>query len=514
MTNTPQTLYTPTQRTSQAGIVSILVTMIMMLVISLIVLGFAQVSRREQRQSLDRQLSTQAFFAAESAVNIARDVVATNQAKGFDIPEKPGCGVDPAYDTSNIIDAANAVSYPCLLVTTRLNYISINPLSADSTSGSRSQNTTVEAFSGTINKIHINWDALNAPDNSAIAKCGKKSLSGYFPASDPISNPHWTCPYGVLRADIIPINTGPAFNRINVASSQKTLFFYPVKGGSGATVAWNNANGAVPIMNCSILTGCDIDITGVSGGASYAVRLTALYSSGKVKITAQESTTDLELKNAQIQIDATGKAQGVLRRIQVRLPIAQSAKTPDYAVASASSICKRFEFTPTTFSVPADINGQDQANPMCNQFAIVPATPAIPATSTSSVSNNAGFGRAISNGIPITHPYISWTAGFRITSVSKPALSCTWYWEWPNLTPFDTRFGAQCNPIPNPVAGPTGDPTRIVHSWNKIAACTPYIIRLQLVFADQTSLIVNPDRNISLPYAGGGATVPLPCRTY
>jgi len=58
---------------NQSGMVSIMVTMILMIVMSLIVVGFAQVSRRNQRVALDRQLSTQAFYAAESGVNDARE---------------------------------------------------------------------------------------------------------------------------------------------------------------------------------------------------------------------------------------------------------------------------------------------------------------------------------------------------------------------------------------------------------------------------------------------------------
>src|ERR1700761_8288581 len=58
-------------RRDEQGMVSILVTMIMVIVISLIVIGFAEVSRRNQREALDNQLSTQAYYAAESGVNAA-----------------------------------------------------------------------------------------------------------------------------------------------------------------------------------------------------------------------------------------------------------------------------------------------------------------------------------------------------------------------------------------------------------------------------------------------------------
>lgn len=43
-----------------------MITIVMMVVISLIVVGFTQVANRNRRQSLDRQLSTQAFYVAES----------------------------------------------------------------------------------------------------------------------------------------------------------------------------------------------------------------------------------------------------------------------------------------------------------------------------------------------------------------------------------------------------------------------------------------------------------------
>ena len=59
-----------------------------MIVMSLIVLGFAQISRRNQRESLDRQLSTQAFYAAESGVNDARELITTAAQNNQAIPAK------------------------------------------------------------------------------------------------------------------------------------------------------------------------------------------------------------------------------------------------------------------------------------------------------------------------------------------------------------------------------------------------------------------------------------------
>ena len=66
----------------QRGIASLIITMVSMVIVTLIVLGFATLSRREQRQSLDRQLSTQAFYAAESGVEDARAVILNSIASG------------------------------------------------------------------------------------------------------------------------------------------------------------------------------------------------------------------------------------------------------------------------------------------------------------------------------------------------------------------------------------------------------------------------------------------------
>src|SRR5688572_29540682 len=106
----------------QRGMVSILVTMLLMIVISLIVLGFAQVSRRNQRQATDRQLSSQAFYAAETGINDARNLIKGALATSTTIPPKPDCtpGSGPAAafygSLTPALDAANNVAYSCLMV--------------------------------------------------------------------------------------------------------------------------------------------------------------------------------------------------------------------------------------------------------------------------------------------------------------------------------------------------------------------------------------------------------------
>ena len=66
-------------KNNEQGLVAIVVTLIIMLVLTLIVTGFAQLARREQREALDRQLASQALYAAESGVNAAEAAVNQDQ---------------------------------------------------------------------------------------------------------------------------------------------------------------------------------------------------------------------------------------------------------------------------------------------------------------------------------------------------------------------------------------------------------------------------------------------------
>jgi type II secretory pathway pseudopilin PulG len=395
--------------------VSIMVTMIMMIVISLIVLGFAQVSRREQRESLDRQLSTQAFFAAESAVNDARSAVTADIAAGGDIAEKSTCPTstsDANYPFNPVLDSADDVSYTCLLVTSKLTTLT----STLSAAGS-SVNLPFDP-DGTASTMHINWTAATTPNVASVANC-----PATIPASGDFSvTSNWKCPYGVLRVDIVPTDI---LSQTALEVGQKTFFLYPTNNSGSGSQDYTTAKGVVTAMYCTT-SGCNIDITNLPPAtATYALRLSAVYVGGSFLISAKDAGgNSLELKNAQVQVDATGKAQDVLRRIQVRLPLQPSGNTPDYALESASSVCKRFEINSTEFIIPNDIKGQDPNNPTC-----------IPLT-VGNAGGNADIGvnpcDDLVNGNCVPNPLGSyhWTQNFTNTSQNPDdqVVGCEWSW--------------------------------------------------------------------------------------
>lgn len=56
-------------KSDERGVVAIIVAVLLMTVLSLIVLATSQNSTREQRETIDRQLSDQAFYNAETGIN-------------------------------------------------------------------------------------------------------------------------------------------------------------------------------------------------------------------------------------------------------------------------------------------------------------------------------------------------------------------------------------------------------------------------------------------------------------
>lgn len=354
----------------QSGLVSIMITLVLMLVISLIVLGFAQISRREQRQSLDRQLSAQAYYAAESGINDARTTIRAALAAGNSVPEKDECETTANNPTTNpyafdpVIDAANNVEYSCLLVSTKLKSVS-----ASLAAGGKSVAMPLHPSNGPIGSISIKWRAPSPASAVSLAQCPtviSPTAGAQFPGGT-----NWRCPYGVLRLDMVPTDT---YDRISMMTNRKTIFLVPTRSAA-APVAYTSSDGSVNPMQCSA-SQCTTSVINMPNNINnYDLRLSALYVDGTFDIQAfgpPPTSSPIMLLDAQAQIDVTGKADDVLRRIQVRISLVPAGSYGDYGIVSGSSVCKRFSITPNSIIVPSDIVGQDTNNPTCRPLSIAP----------------------------------------------------------------------------------------------------------------------------------------------
>jgi len=341
---------------NQTGLVSIIVTMIIMVILSLIVIGFARITRREQRQALDRQLSTQAYYAAETGIN---DTIKAIKDKIVDptveYTKKCDAVINLPGFPSNKLDGTNT-SYTCL-------FVDPSPLSLEynniDTNSSRIVPITAKD-GGTVDTISIGWQAKDGKTD--LTNCANPNPTN-LPPNAPA--PGWQCDIGIMRVDLIPSASG--LTRDNMVNNSMTVYLYP-SSNSAASVGIPyekgfGTQGRIAGVKCAAGTGprfCNFEISGL-GQTGYMLRIKSIYKPSSATITANRAGAALELKGAQAIIDSTGKANDVLRRILVRVPLANfNAPYPEFAVQAVDTLCKRFAVATPAIYLP------DGSDPKCD----------------------------------------------------------------------------------------------------------------------------------------------------
>ncbi len=99
---------------NEEGFAAIVIAMVLIVILSLLTVGFAQLMRHEERSALDKQLSSQAYYAAESGINDAAAVISNNP-----LVSKTTCGPTTGVGSlfpNNVVGVNTGSSYPCLLI--------------------------------------------------------------------------------------------------------------------------------------------------------------------------------------------------------------------------------------------------------------------------------------------------------------------------------------------------------------------------------------------------------------
>lgn len=333
---------------NQYGLVSFFVVVIIMIVLSLIVLAFAQLVRREQRQSLDRQLSTQAFYAAESGVNDAINVLPDLIASGASWGEGCNSFIEAANNLPGVDinpDLGGGIAYSCLLVDP-----APSELSYDSVDIDESQTVPIQAGDGgAISVVEVSWE--DPTGNTTVSGCPNPADANTLPGSLPSG-----CEVGALRLEMIPFPIGGSRTRDQLISDRFIAFAQPRSGGiTSAPFASGGGDnqGLRQVAGCNTTSGapryCTVRITGLSSNRFY-LRMRSVYRPTSVTVRAfrdAAATSRVDLVGAQVEIDATGRASDVLRRIKVSRPLESSViPSPEFAVQSAGTLCKRFSIAP------------------------------------------------------------------------------------------------------------------------------------------------------------------------
>ena len=325
------------------GFVSIFAVLIIMGILTLIMVGFSALVRRTQQQTLDNQLSNQAFYAAESGVNDAAKVLASNPAYS-----KTSCQ-DTVNDPPQFVytlDSSSSTGYTCVLVSTTNSSLDFSNVPVQGQSSPITFNLR-SSSANNVSKFDITW-------SSSITSTKRSDTA--LPVSS-----SWGNNLGMLRLDLAPDDVTSGYDRASLVTKSFTFFLYPTSAGSNgpftvssAAAAGGSANqGQVYyVNNCSVSGGsvtctATIQLNPVST-TKYVARLQSLYTSSNVSIRNgfDSSGASISWVAGQANIDVTGKAKDVFRRIQVRLPINQNGLMPTFSLQSANSVCKILSILP------------------------------------------------------------------------------------------------------------------------------------------------------------------------
>ena len=340
-------------RKDERGIASIMIVMIIILMLTLITLSMARNANREQRQALDRQLSGQAFYAAESGINDTIKYIRENLTTA---PRKKANCDDPptllalSGNAQGQVGNDSVIKYSCVLYDREPPTIEFDSVSSDS-----STVVPVQNGNGTgISSLAISWDN---PDLN-----GGTNFSCPAMASLPQSS-NYTCDVGMLRIELI--NSNPSdLNRTSLINNDFTAFIYPSNNTEQAVDRVGNtgvASGVFVRGTCNSSgtphkCTAHINNVGVGGDAQLYLRVKTLYKSKSAVIISgvDSSGNAVNFKGAQIIVDATGKANDVLKRLQVRVPIIPKYEESDYAIKTSESLCKLIGVYPSQATNSSD----------------------------------------------------------------------------------------------------------------------------------------------------------------
>lgn len=305
----------------QNGFVSIVVCMIIMTILTLITIGFAQIMNREQRQALDRQLSTQAFYAAESGINNA-----VLEPSGF-----------TAATCSQVdVSASTGVKTTCITYSRQTqNYI------ADA--------VPIDQHTPEVFPLPIGTDRITIEFWPQIST----GLAAFRPNTDLVPFGSWGTDPGAMKVQLLPFTDGDT--RQSIVNNADSFIVIPRDTATGSANYKGGPYGRVWQAACSAGR-CRLTITNVpvpSAARSLTMVLSSLYTVNSVIVTAYNSSnTVVPFDGVQAIVDSTGRTTDVVRRIQVRLPLIDGYRVPTGGLeatgtVSGDGICKLIEAVPS-----------------------------------------------------------------------------------------------------------------------------------------------------------------------
>lgn len=323
---------------AQAGVVALISTIIVGLLLTVVTTSAVAVVIKELRQAIDTDLSTRAYYAAETGVEDAILSIKNTVEAGGTVTDKTTCGPPVA------VGSGSDQFYTCQLIQRNTNRVE-QFLPAENSA-------EIDFSARPIDRVIIAWNqraSVVGPNTDARLTAGTSIPAGFPPAYawDPARHP------AVMELAAISYPSGGSFNTGEIINQEVIM----KPANSSTTTPAVILGGPLPVIaNCdpNVAEGdynCRAEISNFAPSRNYILRLKARYGPAHFIVEGYSGFNPVTVADETITIDVTGRSGDVFRRIVTRANIGSrqagsGLEILDYVLFSDLDICKNFEITP------------------------------------------------------------------------------------------------------------------------------------------------------------------------
>lgn len=372
----------------ESGAVSLFVVIFASLLLTIVTVSFVQLMIKDQQQATSSDLSQSAYDSAQAGVEDAKRLLLLEQAcQNGTAAASVNCGTitaaltpvagqpETACDTlakSGLVgetnnetiiqqsDTDNAAkldqAYTCVKVKVDtedyLDNVAVN------------QSTLIPLQGvGEFDSVVVKW--FSSSDISAQTNDKTIGFPSVGPGGLPPIGDKWKFNYpSLLRTQFIQL--GSSFKLGDFDDSQpgnksdaNTLFLYPSKTGikdqnfaldarrSSLNAPYQAAcvdSFVASEFACSVTIKLSTPIDGSASRNAY-LRLTPLYNGAHFSVALKRGGEDVKFDRVQPQIDSTGRASDMFRRVIARVKLSGNFTAPEAAIDINGNLCKNFTIT-------------------------------------------------------------------------------------------------------------------------------------------------------------------------
>lgn len=371
------------KKINQLGSVSIFTVVFAALLIMIITMSFVGIMIHDQKQATDADLSQSAYDSAQAGVEDAKRAlllyqnVCDSESEGDCLAAKNSINSDTNPDCNaallTLTDISSSVTEDGIKIQTGassdLNQaytcVKVDLDTADYLGSLSANEYDLIPLSGTnsFNNVKLEWFSskdVSSQKDFAVSLQSDSSTPLLSQANWPLNRP------SVIQAQLIQYGSNGFTlndfdNAVGSQSNTNTLFLYPIK--TGGLSSYNFIDRDIrktpigkpsPVQCSSNLTdggyACSVTLTlpePIGGGDRTAyLYIGALYNNTDFRVSLYEDSNLVDFNGVQPEIDSTGRANDLFRRVKVRVKLTDATfPYPTAAVNVSDNLCKNFIIT-------------------------------------------------------------------------------------------------------------------------------------------------------------------------